>query len=324
MREIVIKQANAGQKALKFVKSYLKDAPLGFIYKLFRKKDVKVNNHWVKEDFLLKENDVVRIYVTDEQLEDFLRPKSAIKKDLPYPIIYEDKNILLINKPAGVMVTSDGNENNLTLAQEVINYLYFKGEYSPEEGGFTPAPAHRLDRNTSGLILFGKNDASLKCLTLAFKNHENICKTYLSLVKGNVFNKGKIDKPLKKEANRSLVHVASIREGGKEALTLYEPKENYEEGYSLLSINLLTGRTHQIRVHLASISHPVVGDRKYGDFATNKIFKERFGLNYQLLHAYSISFDSLMEPLSYLSNKTFIAPLSPQFTKILSSLKKVS
>lgn len=323
MKEIRINFENAGQKAEKFVKNYLKEAPLGFIYKAFRKKDIKVNGHWVKKDAILKEGDLLRIYVTDEQLQDFLKPRKAEKRPLNYPIVYEDKNVLFVNKPDGVMVVGDGKETRKTLAKEVVDYLYFKGEFDPAGGAFTPSPAHRIDRNTSGLVLFGKNDASLKTLTELFKNRENLCKTYVCLVKGDIGKEGKVDKPLKKDASKGIVRVSSVDEGGKEAITIYKPLKRFED-YTLLSVSLLTGRTHQIRVHMASIGHPLIGDAKYGDFAINRLFKDRFGLQHQFLHAERMDFKSIPSPLDYLSNKSFKAPLTPKEMEILSSLEEDS
>ncbi|HBB05311.1 MAG TPA: RluA family pseudouridine synthase [Firmicutes bacterium] len=322
MKEILIDHNNAGQKIEKFVKNFLKEAPLGFIYKAFRKKDIKVNGHWVRKDVVLKEGDVLRIYVTDEQLKDFLQPKKAEKKNLSYPIIYEDSNILIVNKPSGIMVVGDGKETRKTLAKEVVDYLYFKGEYDPNSGAFTPAPAHRIDRNTSGLVLFGKNDASLKALTELFRNRENICKTYLGLAKGEISEAGEIDKPLKKDSNKGMVYVCSYEKGGKEAKTKYRPVEFFD-GYTLLELELLTGRTHQIRVHLASILHPLVGDGKYGDFETNRFFKSRFDFDHQFLHASKIRFGKIDGALSYLDGKTFEAPFSKDEVKVLSSLEKL-
>ncbi len=321
MKEITIDHNNDGQKAEKFVKNYLKEAPLGFIYKAFRKKDVKVNGHWIKKDAILHEGDLLRIYVTDEQLKDFLVPSKAIKRPLEHEIVYEDENVLLINKRAGVMVVGDGDETRKTLAKDVVDYLYYKGEYDPKGGAFTPSPAHRIDRNTSGLVIFGKNDASLKELTLLFKNRKNIGKTYVALVKGEIYSSGEIRKPLRKDPSIGLVKVCPIEKGGKEAITEYKPLENFD-GYSLVELELLTGRTHQIRVHMASIGHPLVGDGKYGDFETNRLFKSKVHYDHHFLHAKSMSFGVVEGVLSYLSDKTFEAPLPKEDLEVLSYLRK--
>ncbi len=321
MQEIKVTSSSSGQKIEKFVKKYLSDAPLGFIYKAFRKKDIKINGHWVKKDAIVKEGDIVRIYVSDKQMEDFKKPRPVCKKDLPYHIVYEDKNVLIIDKPAGVLVYGDKVGNRETLGNAVLDYLYFKGEFDPNSSSFIPSPAHRLDRNTSGLIIYGKNDAGLKELTDLFKERKNIAKYYLTLVKGDVSSNGKIDKPLYKDSLKGRVYIRKIEEGGKSALTKYKVINRYGE-FTLLEAELCTGRTHQLRVHFASIGHPIIGDDKYGDFSLNKKVEDLTGLDGQFLHAYKIKFGELNGVLSSLSNKEFMSPLSEKYTQIIEKLTK--
>ena len=195
-----ISSLEAHQRVDKYLRKYLSQAPLSFIYKLFRKKDVKINGHWVKENYMLNEGEELVVYVTDEQLEEFNQPRKVEKVSLNHPIIYEDENILVINKPRGLLVHGDKDEQRVTLANEVLNYLYFKGEYDPKETqAFRPAPAHRLDRNTSGLVLFAKNLESLQILEDLFKDKEEIDKIYLALVKGHLGEVMMIDAPLLKD-----------------------------------------------------------------------------------------------------------------------------
>ncbi len=314
-----VTEREEGQRIEKFVKKSLSEAPLSYIYKAFRKKDIKVNGHWVKEDFIVHEGDEVKIFVTDEQLNDFHKVRPAVKKELPYEIIYEDKNVLLINKPSGILVIGDKSETRNTLTQAVLDHLYLKGEFNPSQPSFVPSPAHRLDRNTSGLVIFGKNDKALKELERLFKERDQLDKRYYALVVGELNGAGSINAPLKKDSNTGMVTIAPISKGGKEAKTNYKVIKKYQ-GYTLLECELVTGRTHQIRVHLASINHPIVGDPKYGDFEANKIFKERFNLKDQFLHAYSLSFGSIGEPITHLSKKKFVAPLPEGKKTILDSL----
>ncbi len=309
-----------GQRIEKFVKKSLPEAPLSYIYKAFRKKDVKVNDHWVKEDFIIHEGDEVKVFITDEQLNDFHKVRPAQKKDLSYQIIYEDQNVLLINKPSGILVIGDHSETRNTLTQAVLDYLYLKGEFNPEQPSFVPSPAHRLDRNTSGLVIFGKKDAALKELERLFKERDQLDKRYYALVVGELNGTGTINAPLKKDSKTGMVSVTPASKGGKEAKTLWKVVKKYE-GYTLLECELITGRTHQIRVHLASINHPIVGDPKYGDFEINKLFKERFGLKDQFLHAYSLSFGDINKPIDYLSKKKFLAEMPNNKKEILDSLK---
>ena len=320
MKEVTITSSNAGQKAEKFVKKYLSEAPLGYIYKAFRKKDIKANGHWIKKDYILQEGDVLRIYVTDQQLEDFRKPRPAEKKPFPYPILYEDENVLIVSKPKGLLVYGDKTGVRETLGNAVLDYLYLKGDYDPEDASFTPSPAHRLDRNTSGIVVYGKTDAGLKDLTDLFKTRVGISKHYLALVLGDLEGEGEINKPLKKDEISGRVFICPLSNGGKTALTRYKAIERYGD-YTLVECDLITGRTHQIRVHLASINHPIVGDPKYGDFEVNKVFKERFGLKDQFLHAYSLSFGNINKPIDYLSKKKFLAEMPNNKKEILDSLK---
>ncbi|MCF0117197.1 MAG: RluA family pseudouridine synthase, partial [Bacilli bacterium] len=179
MVEVKVSLKEENQRIDKYVRKFLNEAPLSFIYKLFRKKDVKVNGHWVKENYIIQENDLVQIYVKDEQLVEFNKPRELEKANLKYQIVYEDENILIVNKPRGLLVHGDSSEKRLTLSNEVLNYLYFKGEYNPrDDHGFVPGPAHRLDRNTSGLVVFGKNLPALQSLEELFKDKQEIDKVY--------------------------------------------------------------------------------------------------------------------------------------------------
>lgn len=311
-----VSSKDSNQRVDKYLKKYLNEAPLSFIYKLFRKKDVKINKHWVKENYILQEGDELSIYISDQQLEEFNKPKEIKKVNLNHPIIYEDDNILIIDKPRGLLVHGDENEKVVTLANEVINYLYFKGEYNPNDKGFTPAPAHRLDRNTSGLVVFAKNLVSLQKLEELFKNKDNITKEYLALVKGKVDHKLEIDSPLLKDEKTGTVRVSKY---GKSALTYVEKVKFYGD-FTLVNVRILTGRTHQIRVHLSSLGYPIVGDSKYGDFKLNKMFKDLYGFENQFLHAYKLTFKNIDGHLSYLSNKSFISKLPDKEEKLLKKL----
>ncbi len=318
MKEITITKANDGQRIEKFVRHYLSDAPLGYIYKAFRKKDIKINGHWVKKDAVVHEGDVVRIYVTEAQLEDFAKPKEIVSKPFNHPIVYEDENIIIVNKPSGLLVMGDEKEKRVTLANDVLSFLYGKGEYDPKDSSFTPSPAHRLDRNTSGIIVFGKTDVALKELTLLFKERDNIDKRYLALVSGiPEKDEGEINAPLLKDENKGMVVVSK---NGKDAITRYKVLEKYEDS-ALVECELLTGRTHQIRVHLAYIGHPIIGDGKYGDFEANRLFKTRYRISSQFLIAYSLSFKHVKGVLNYLSDKTFKISLEKEQKALLENLK---
>lgn len=322
MKEIVISKINEGQRADKFIRKYLSNAPLSFIYKLFRVKDVKVNGKRIQKDYVLKENDFMQIYVTDNQLDEFSKPRVVVKSNFNLDVVYEDDNILIVNKPSGILVHGDSNEKRITLTNIVLNYLVEKGEFDLSNTyAFVPSPCHRLDRNTSGLVIFGKNIESLHQLEDLFKSKTQIEKEYITLVCGKLYGKNKIDAPLYKDEEKNMVFVRNVNNGGKNALTYYESIETFDNS-SLLKVRIVTGRTHQIRVHLSYIGHPIIGDNKYGNFMMNKRFEEAFHYKNQFLHSYRLSFLDIDGKLKYLNNKTFVANVPEKESSIIEMLKE--
>ena len=322
MRELIINDSENGLTLEKYLFKVLPAAPLSFIYKLFRKKDIKVNGHHEDKKYRLSANEVVAIYITDAQFDEFQKEKDLVPNlKIKDWIIYEDKNVLFVNKPRGLLVQKSA-PNDESLDQLVIEYLMATNQYDPnKELGFIPGPAHRLDRNTSGIVAFGKNHDTLTMLFELFKNHDLINKHYLALVVGNVEkDKDTITAPLKKDEKNNKVVVAK---DGKTAKTVYKVIKRYN-GYTLLDVTLLTGRTHQIRVHMSYINHPVVGDSKYGDFEVNKEFKNKYHFANQFLHAYKIGFGDLKEPLTNLSRKEYTAEPREEIANILTMLNNIN
>ena len=318
MISFIIKKEEAGQTLEKFVKKVLSEAPLSFIYKLFRKKDVKVNGHWQDKKYSISSGEEISIYITDSQLEEFKRQvESKQVEDISKWIIYEDENILLVNKPRGVLVQKN-IEDSSALDEMVISYLINNGEYNPNKNlGYKPAPAHRLDRNTAGIVVFGKNIATLRYLSEALNDKSVISKRYLALVKGEINKDGEINAPLLKNSKSQRVSVSNE---GKPSITRYKVVETFK-GYTLLEVELLTGRTHQIRVHMAYINHPVVGDSKYGDYELNKEIESKYGFKNQFLEAYQLDFHKLNNPLKYLSGRSFKISLNDEFLNLINSIK---
>lgn len=319
MISLIVKKEESGQTLEKYVKKVLCHAPMSFIYKLFRKKDVKVNGHWQDKKYVVSEGEEIKIFVANEQLEEFKSQKDIkASLDISNWVIYEDENILLINKPRGVLVQKD-NSNSDALDEMVLAYLENKGEYdSASISAYKPAPAHRLDRNTAGIVVFGKNIATLRSLADSLNDKKQISKRYLTLVKGEINEDGEILVQLEKNAKSGRVYAS---ENGKDALTRYKVVKKYN-GYTLLEVELLTGRTHQIRVHMAYINHPVIGDAKYGDYALNKEIEDKYGFKNQFLVAYQLYFHSLDNNLKYLSGKKFEIPLPEEFKSLLEHINQ--
>ena len=320
-----ITEKEYNQRIDKFLKRMLQDAPVSFIYKMFRQKDVKVNGKKASIDYILNVGDEVDIYLKEDLLNQFhkealLRP---VKAD--FKIIYEDDNILVIDKPKGLLVHGDEGEKRITLQNMVLNYLRDKREWDPNDlAGFIPSPAHRLDRNTSGIVIFGKNLPTLQLLLQLFRERDQIEKRYSLLVRGITSERGEISYPLIKDSEKRIVKVTTLQKGGKPALTRYHRLKAYSCGFSLVEAELMTGRTHQLRVHFAAIGHPIVGDSKYGDFAVNDNFENLYGLKNQFLHASYFKFKEIPGVLSYLSGKEFVSPLPEKEKKILDSIARIS
>ncbi len=281
------------------------------IQKLIDSGSVCIGEKRIKASYAPSFGEVVEILIPEPEM------LSVEPENIPLDIIYEDNDILIVNKPRGLLVHGDEGEKRITLANQVINYLYFKGEYDPKsDKGFAPAPAHRLDRNTSGLVVFAKNLPSLQELEDLFKEKEEIKKEYQALVVGHLQGEKEIDAPLKKDMNTGLVQVAR---DGKSAVTKVKPVK-YNGDYTLVNVQIFPGRTHQIRVQLASIGFPVVGDAKYGDFKVNKEFRETFKFENQFVYAYKLTFGKLKGKLSYLSDKSVETGLPDNELKVLGKI----
>jgi len=228
--------------------------------------------------------------------------------DIKTIIVYEDNNFLIVNKPRGLLLQQDGNNDHLSLDIIVSQYL-----------NKTAMPVHRLDKDTSGLCIFAKNNKVAEEMSKIFNDHTQIEKHYLTLVNGQINEDGVVDAPLRKSFERKKMIVAPLKSGAKPAITKYHPLKNYKD-YTLLDISLLTGRTHQIRAHMSYIRHHVIGDTKYGDYKINNIFKREFNFENQFLHAYKIKFLDIKGPLNYLKNKEFSCDLPTELEEILKKL----
>ena len=324
MVEVKITLNDSNKRLDKFVKKYLSKAPDSFIYKLFRKKDIKVNKKPKPADYITQLDDVIQIYITKDQEIEFIEKLSVnVSNKKQFDVIYEDDNILIVNKPTNLLVhDGDGKlKNDDTLTKQVLNYLINNNSYNPKnENTFIPALAHRIDRNTSGLEVFGKKSSALQELFLAFKNHDGMEKEYETLVCGKVKESGKVTARLIKNEQTKIVNVDEIN--GVEAITLYSPIKVYND-VTHLRVNILTGRTHQIRVHMKHINHPLVGDQKYGN-KNSDVLAYKYNMKGNFLHAKKLCFHNLTGSLSYLNEKEFIAPLFDWEIKLINRLKENS
>lgn len=305
MREIIIHKNENEQRLDRFLQKYLEKAPRSFIFKMIRKKNIKVNDKKANPETIIYEGDKVQLYLSDETIEKFIIEKKPIRSKLIPNIVYEDDHILLINKEVGILSHGAGGPFEENTVDSMINYLIAKGDYVPRiEKTFTPSICNRLDRNTSGIIIGAKNYDSLKEINEAIKN-TSIRKFYKTIVKGKVEKEIKAEAFLSKDDDRNMVEISEYNDGdSKKIITNIKPLQ-YANGYTLLEIELITGRTHQIRGHLSSLGYPIIGDRKYGNKAINSKFREEYHLDNQWLHGYKIEFHGLKGDLAYLNGKTF-------------------
>ena len=223
-------------------------------------------------------------------------------------IVYEDQNLLIINKPRGLLLQQDGDNTHQSLDNIVSLYL-----------NAVAMPVHRLDKDTSGIVIFAKNKKAADEMGKIFNDHSQIEKHYLTLVSGVLDEDGVIEAPLRKSFERKKMIVAPLKSGAKPAITKYHVLEKYQND-TLLDVELLTGRTHQIRAHMSYIRHHVVGDIKYGDYKVNNEFKRLFNFENQFLHAYKIRFLDINGYFSYLKNQEFSVELPPELQEILKKL----
>lgn len=305
MRELVVKKNDANQRLDKFLLKKFKTMPKKMAYMYIRKKCVKVNGKKATPEVMLKENDLLTFYIKDEFFDNIQEENyEFLKAPKNLKIIYEDENIILLDKKPGVIVHQDKSYHFDCLLLRLQHYLYDSGEYNPkEENCFAPALVNRIDRNTGGIVIGAKNAESLRILNQKMKDRE-LHKFYLCLL----INKPKKDNAIlsdyliKNEKTNKVTVLRNEKQGAKKILTKYSVLET-NNNLTLCEVELLTGRTHQIRAHMSSIGCPILGDNKYG----NKKLNQKYSLSKQCLYSYKLAFDFTTDSgiLSYLDKKDF-------------------
>ncbi|MBE6612008.1 MAG: RluA family pseudouridine synthase [Ruminococcaceae bacterium] len=304
MRTLQIKTNDAGQRLDKFLSKAVKALPKSLMYKCIRTKKIKVNRKRTEIGYILNEGDTVELFIAEEFFSDTAVDEAFMKLTPHLSIVYEDDNILLLDKVPGLIVHSDDAEEVNTLIGHVKAYLYRKGEYNPaDEQSFAPALCNRIDRNTGGIVIAAKNAEALRIMNEKIKNDE-LSKFYLAAVHGKLPRKSDTLRGwLRKDAASNMVDIVTTpRPGYKEIITKYRVLEENRD-LSLIEVELVTGRTHQIRAHMSSIGHPLLGDGKYGINRDDK----KSGYKFQALYACRLEFRFKNKggALDYLDGKSF-------------------
>lgn len=323
MRRIEIRENEAGQRFDKFLHKYMPFAPTSFFYKMLRKKNITLNGKKAEGREKLATGDQVVFFLSDETIEGFGADKipedqylTAYETLKGITVVYEDSGILIMNKPANVL-SQKAKEGDLSANEWMIGYLLSTNKLTLKElATFKPAVCNRLDRNTRGLVIGSKSLAASQHMSELIRKRQ-IRKFYRLFVKGKVEREELLEGYLVKAKEVNRVHlVPSPTENASYIKTRYYPIRQFSDR-TLVEVELITGKSHQIRIHMASVSHPILGDYKYGDRAWNDYYKVKYQIESQLLYACRLEFEELQAPLEELSNKIIIAPVPAEFEKLM-------
>ena len=314
MREFKINSNDAGQRLDKFIQKAVKGMPISLMYKAIRLKKIKVNRKRAEQKQILELGDTVQMFLSEDLFSDKITDNELLKIKTDLNIVYEDENILICDKAPGVLVHSGDGDGKVsgqgdaadrnTLIYHIQAYLAQKGEYDPlAEQSFAPALCNRIDRNTGGMVIAAKNAPTLRDVNERIKENK-VSKKYLCAVHGALPQKtDTLCDFLVKDAKNNKVRVLKNKvPGAKEIITKYKLlAHNKEKDITLVEVELVTGRTHQIRAHMASIGNPLLGDGKYGINEKDR----RMGYKHQALYSYKLTFLDCDDTISYLNGTTF-------------------
>lgn len=320
MRQIVVTEKEAGQRLDKFLTKYMSKAPKSFFYKMLRKKNIKLNDAKADGSEKLQTEDVIKLFLSEETIANFSEEVNVTNVQSDLSILYEDDNLLIVNKEAGVL-SQKAQKDDVSLIEYITAYLLESGQITKEQlRSFHPGVCNRLDRNTSGIIIAGKTLLGLQKMSELLKTR-NLDKYYQCIVKGKVTKKQCVEGYLTKNRSHNKVQISTMpTEGADYIKTEYEPLCVTEE-FTLLKVKLFTGKSHQIRAHLQSMGHPIIGDGKYGDVQVNKRLRKEYRLRHHVLHSWQLVFPVLEEPeFAGISGKTIEAPVPEYFAELKKKL----
>ena len=316
MKEFTVSQSEEGKRLDKYVTGIMKNAPTSFCYKMLRKKNIVLNGKKASGSEQLKAGDAVTFYLADDTFAKFTNERHTVSgyTQMMPPVVYEDDDVLIVDKPSG-MLSQKSSANDISLNEICLSYLYDRK--CIDDGSlmtFVPSVCNRLDRNTSGLVTFAKTYKGAKVLADVFKKR-SVHKYYRCIAVGSVNNDIELKGSLVKDEKTNTVTVSDDENDGAYIDTLIRPVSS-TDGLTVCDICLITGRTHQIRAHLAHIGHPLLGDYKYGNRKINDVYKEKYGIDSQILTCYKMEFPDDL-PLTGLAGKTVTVGLPDIFSKVM-------